>query len=115
MLLKQSKGFVLTFANQTGASYTGRPFQDWLEQPEQIIADAEVSVFAHVSELFAHSGTSKWQYKTAEWLVIYILTEAAVVPHNIRQARASASLLTAYQQISRELVNSTSLFVNASN
>lgn len=86
--------------------YLGQPFQDWLEQPDQFMEDADVSVLAHVAENFVSSGTSKWHYPTVEWLVVYILTEAAVVPHNIRQGRNSTSLLTAYQDIARELVSS---------
>lgn len=100
------QGFVLTFANQTGVDYLGQPFRDWLDQPEQFMDDSDVSVLAHIAENFVASGTSKWQYPTVEWLVVYILTEAAVVPHNIRQGRNSTSLLTAYQDIARELVGS---------
>lgn len=98
-------GFVLTFANQTGVDYLGQPFRDWLEQPEQFMSDSDVSVLAHIAENFVSSGTSRWHYPTVEWLVVYILTEAAVVPHNIRQGRNSTSLLTAYQDIARELVS----------
>ena len=98
-------GFVLTFANQTGVDYLGQPFQDWLNQPESFMADSDVSVLAHIAESFMHSGTSRWHYPTVEWLVVYILTEAAVVPHNIRQGRNSTSLLTAYQDLAREMVS----------
>ena len=62
-----------------------------------------MSVLAHIAENFVAGGTSRWHYPTVEWLVVYILTEAAVVPHNIRQGRNSTSLLTAYQDIAREL------------
>lgn len=72
--------------------------------------DSDVSVLAHIAENFVASGTSKWHYPTVEWLVIYILTEAAVVPHNIRQGRNSTSLLTAYQDIARDLVSPPLLF-----
>ena len=98
-------GFVLTFSNQTGVDYLGQPFRDWLEQPDQFMADSDVSVLAHTAENFVASGTSRWHYPTVEWLVVYILTEAAVVPHNIRQGRNSTSLLTAYQDLARELVS----------
>ena len=103
-------GFVLTFSNQTGVDYLGQPFRDWLEQPDQFMADSDVSVLAHTAENFVASGTSRWHYPTVEWLVVYILTEAAVVPHNIRQGRNSTSLLTAYQDLARELVSSFRLF-----
>lgn len=69
------------------------------------MADSDVSVLAHIAESFMHSGTSRWHYPTVEWLVVYILTEAAVVPHNIRQGRNSTSLLTAYQDLAREMVS----------
>lgn len=89
--------------------YLGQPFRDWLEQPDQFMEDADVSVLAHIAENFVATGTSKWQFPTVEWLVVYILTEAAVVPHNIRQGRNSTSLLTAYQDIARELVSPSPL------
>ena len=75
--------------------------------------DSDVSVLAHIAENFVASGTSKWHYPTVEWLVIYILTEAAVVPHNIRQGRNSTSLLTAYQDIARDLVSSPTALLSS--
>lgn len=102
-------GFILTFSNQTGVDYLGQPFRKWLDQPDSFMTDSDVSVLAHIAESLTHSGTSRWHYPTVEWLVVYILTEAAVVPHNIRQGRNSTSLLTAYQDLARDMVSFPSM------
>ncbi|PKS07399.1 hypothetical protein jhhlp_006001 [Lomentospora prolificans] len=99
----RSDGYLLTFSNTTGIDYLGKPFREWLDQPDQFMHDSEVSILAHVAENFTASGTSRWHYPTVEWLIVYLMTEAATVPHNIRQGRNSISLLTAYQDIAREL------------
>ena len=99
----------MTFSNTTGIDYLGKPFREWLDQPDQFMHDSEVSILAHVAENFTASGTSRWHYPTVEWLIVYLMTEAATVPHNIRQGRNSISLLTAYQDIARELVSKPSL------
>jgi hypothetical protein len=102
---QRSDGYMLSFANQTGVDYLGKPFQEWLDLPEGSLANPDTSCLAHVAECFRDSGVSRWHRKTAEWLVIYVLTEAAITPHGFRQGMTSVPLLTAYQELARDLVS----------
>ncbi|CAI4215690.1 unnamed protein product [Parascedosporium putredinis] len=73
----RSDGYLLTFSNSTGVDYLGKPFREWLDQPDQFMHDSEISILAHVAENFIASGTSRWHYPTVEWLIVYLMTEAA--------------------------------------
>jgi hypothetical protein len=63
----------------------------------------DASYLAHTAETFLESGTKKWHRKTVEWLVVYLMTEAAGTPHNIRHGRSSITLLNGYHEIAQDL------------
>ncbi len=85
--------------------YLGKHFDDCLNQATHLLLhNPEVNAVAHVAEAFMRTGTQNWRWKTVEWLMVYMLTEAAVTPHNIRQGRASVSLLMAYDGLAPILV-----------
>ena len=106
---QRSDGYMLSFADQSGVDYLGKPFREWLDLPDACMENPDTSCLAHVAECFLDSGVSRWHRKTVEWLIVYILTEAAVTPHNIRQGRNSISLLTAYQDLAKQLVSCSGL------
>lgn len=62
-------------------------------------------MFGHTFEAFLDSGTSAWGRRTAEWFIIYLFTEAAVTPHNIRHGCNAVSFLQGFAAISKELVS----------
>lgn len=68
----------------------------------------DISVLGFLSQRFADTGTRNWPEKTVEWFLVYLLTEFAVAPHNIRQGRNAMSLTFAYQQIVDNLVSRNS-------
>jgi len=98
-------GFLLTFSPQTGLDYIGRDFQDSLADPLGLIYNPKASVIAHCAEMFKSSGTSTWHRPTVEWLMVYVLTEAAVTPHTIRDGYGSMTVLNAYHEQALELVS----------
>jgi hypothetical protein len=84
----------------------GENFHDCLKgSPESLISDPEASVIGHAFEAFADSGTSHWGHATAEWFIIYLLTEAAVTPHTIRHGNTTLSYLQGFVAIAKELVS----------
>ncbi|KYK54097.1 hypothetical protein DCS_06053 [Drechmeria coniospora] len=97
-------GFLLTFSNQSGVDYLGDDFKNHLaSRLELVLQDPEASVLGHTMKTFLNGGTSRWGRRTVEWLIVYLFTEAAVAPHNIRHGRIAISYLQAYSNIAKEL------------
>ncbi|ODA77593.1 hypothetical protein RJ55_07222 [Drechmeria coniospora] len=100
----RSDGFLLTFSNQSGVDYLGDDFKNHLaSRLELVLQDPEASVLGHTMKTFLNGGTSRWGRRTVEWLIVYLFTEAAVAPHNIRHGRIAISYLQAYSNIAKEL------------
>src|SRR6187551_1240546 len=62
------------------------------------------SAVAQVFLEFSESGTRTWYRKNVEWFLVYLITEVAATPHNIRQGYSVPSLMDAYDAIVHELV-----------
>jgi hypothetical protein len=63
---------------------------------------------------FESKGTStpgQWHMATVEWLLVHIITEVGVTPHNFRAGRNMGGIMEAYQEILRELVGMLSIFM----
>lgn len=73
---------------------------------QETFASATAQVFLEFSE----TGTQTWFRKTVEWFLVYLITEVAVTPHNIRQGYSVPSLMDAYDSIVHELVCSLLAF-----
>ncbi|KAJ2988060.1 hypothetical protein NUW58_g4175 [Xylaria curta] len=104
----RSDGFLLTFANTPGIDYLAKDFEQLIKHPGyDMIYHHDASVIAHSMHAFQHSGTRRWKLKCNEhaavWLIVYLFTEAAVTPHNIRGGRSAIELLDAYMEIMRSL------------
>ncbi|KAI0876467.1 hypothetical protein GGS24DRAFT_498897 [Hypoxylon argillaceum] len=101
----RADGFLLTFANTSGIDYLTKDFEMLTEHPGyDMLYHHDASVIAHTMHAFQHSGTRDWKcnYKerVAVWLIVYLFTEAAVTPHNIRGGRNAAEILDAYMEAS---------------
>ncbi|KAK5624880.1 hypothetical protein RRF57_000596 [Xylaria bambusicola] len=102
--LIMSLGFVLTFANTSGIDYLTRDFEQLIESPGyDMLYHHDVSVLAHAMHAFKYSGTKRWKRKckdsAAVWLIVYLITEAAVTPNNIRGGRSAIEILDAYMDV----------------
>jgi Mg2+ and Co2+ transporter CorA len=56
-------------------------------------------------KLFESNGTStpgQWHMATVEWLLVHLLTEVGVTPHNFSTGRNMGAMMEAYQDILRE-------------
>lgn len=65
----------------------------------------DASVMGLLFKLFQKTGSSTWHRRTVDWLLVYIMTEVAVTPHNIRQGRSAISLMSSYQSVVQALVS----------
>jgi hypothetical protein len=80
-------------------------FSEYIDNPTDCIFDNEdASALGFMLQLFEGSGTATWHRKTVEWFLVYLITELAVTPHNIRQGCNAVSILNAYQGIVQGLV-----------
>ncbi|KAI0456669.1 hypothetical protein F5B21DRAFT_502274 [Xylaria acuta] len=104
----RADGFLLTFANTSGIDYLTKEFEKLTEYPGfDMLYHQDASVIAHTMHAFQHSGTKRWKRACIEhdpvWLAVYLFTEAAVTPHNIRGGRSAIEILDAYMEIMRSL------------
>lgn len=104
-LIIKFAGFLLTFANTSGIDYLTKDFEMLTEHPGyDMLYHHDASVIAHTMHAFQHSGTRDWKCnckeRVAVWLIVYLFTEAAVTPHNIRGGRNAAEILDAYMEAS---------------
>lgn len=88
-----------------GVDYLNTNLPDYLnmsrdELREETFASATAQIFLEFSE----TGTQTWFRKNVEWFLVYLITEVAATPHNIRQGYSVPSLLDAYDSIVHELV-----------
>ncbi|KAI0424223.1 hypothetical protein F5Y09DRAFT_324992 [Xylaria sp. FL1042] len=104
----RADGFLLTFANTSGIDYLTKDFEKLTEFPGyDMLYHQDASVIAHTMHAFQHSGTKRWKRtcndNAAVWLIVYLFTEAAVTPHNIRGGRSAIEILDAYMEIMKSL------------
>ncbi|KAI1820000.1 hypothetical protein F4861DRAFT_543366 [Xylaria intraflava] len=107
-VFNRADGFVLTFANTCGIDYLTRDFKTLIKSPGyDMLYHRDASVIAHTMHAFKHSGTKRWKRACDEndavWLIVYLITEAAVTPHNIRGGRSATDILDAYMEVMQSL------------
>jgi hypothetical protein len=97
-----------------GVHHLGENFRDCMDSsPEMIMTDPDASIFGHTFETFKSTGTIKWGYKTAEWFLIYLFTEAAVVPNHLRHGCITPSYLQGFVALAKDLVSAHLLHLKA--
>ncbi|KAI0466850.1 hypothetical protein F4859DRAFT_496136 [Xylaria cf. heliscus] len=104
----RADGFLLTFGNTSGIEYLTKDFENLMENVGyDMLYHRDASVIAHTMHAFQHSGMKRWKRTCNEhaavWLIVYLFTEAAVTPHNIRGGRSAIEILDAYMDIMRSL------------
>lgn len=104
--LTNDPGYLLTFSQIPGVDYLDRELKEHLkEPPDLLLTNDDASGVAHVAQAFIETGTDSWHRKSVEWLLVYIMTEMAVTPHNIRKGRQGLSIMGAYRVIAQDLVS----------
>ncbi|KAJ9604419.1 hypothetical protein H2200_011255 [Cladophialophora chaetospira] len=100
----RNDGFLLTMSPATGVDYLNANFPHYLELSQKDLSgDNFASATAEVFREFSITGTQTWARKTVEWFLVYLITEVAVTPHNIRQGYSVPSLMDAYDAIVHDL------------
>ena len=88
-----------------GVDYLNTKLPDYLEMPrEDLCQEQFASTIAQIFLEYSETGTQTWFRKTVEWFLVYLITEVATTPHNIRQGYSVPSLMDAYDTIVHELV-----------
>lgn len=88
-----------------GVDYLDKKFSEYLKLPPECLFDYDAaSVVANISHTFSETGTSSWHKKTVEWFLVYLMTEIAAAPNNVRQGRNAPTVENAYQAIVQDLV-----------
>lgn len=102
-----NNGFLLTMSAAKGVDYLDSRLEEYLcEPPDSIINNHHASAVGHVMKHFESKGTStrgQWHMATVEWLLVHIITEVGVTPHNFREGRNIGGLMEGYEEILREL------------
>ncbi|KEZ45401.1 hypothetical protein SAPIO_CDS1691 [Scedosporium apiospermum] len=97
-------GMLLTMGPPCGVDYLDKDFNTYLgHSKSRREENEEASVYAFLYKRFEKSGTTDWPEKTVEWFLIYLITEIAAAPHNIRQGRSLTRLTVAYKQVVEKL------------
>ncbi|KAB5566742.1 hypothetical protein GE09DRAFT_745718 [Coniochaeta sp. 2T2.1] len=100
----RSDGFLLTMSPAAGVDYLNANLPLYLDMsPEELCQESFASATAQIFLEFSETGTRTWFRKTVEWFLVYLITEVAVTPHNIRQGYSVPSLMDAYDSIVHEL------------
>lgn len=95
-----------------GVDYLNNNFPQYLQMSrEELCQEHIASALAQVFLEFSGTGTRSWYRKTVEWFLVYLITEVAVTPHNIRQGYSVPSLMDAYDAIVHELVGNAPFLV----
>ena len=101
-------GFLLTMSAAKGVEYLDSRLEEYLcESPDSLITNPDTSAVGHVMKLFESNGTStpgQWHMATVEWLLVHLITEVGVTPHNFSTGRNMGAMMEAYQDILREFV-----------
>ncbi|KAI9774155.1 MAG: hypothetical protein M1840_005248 [Geoglossum simile] len=93
-------GYLLTLSAAAGVDFLDVNFSKYIDNPIDCVFDNEdASALGLMLQLFEGSGTATWHRKTVEWFLVYLITELAVTPHNIRQGCNAVSILNAYQSV----------------
>ncbi|KAN0076587.1 hypothetical protein V8E54_006729 [Elaphomyces granulatus] len=102
-----NKGVLLTMSAAKGVDYLDSRLEEYLCKPLDWITDKHhASAIDHVMKHFESKGTStrgQWHMATVEWLLVHIITEVGVTPHNFREGRNIGGIMEAYEDILREL------------
>lgn len=64
----------------------------------------DLSVVGYIFQEFEFSGTSRWQYKTVEWLIVFLMTEISCTPHSMRSGYSIAAILDVYDTHINKLI-----------
>lgn len=65
----------------------------------------DASALGFLFKIFQKTGSRTWHRRTVEWLLVYIATEIAATPHNIRGGRNAVSVMSTYQAVVCNLVS----------
>lgn len=74
------------------------------EKQKMWLEDDDLFVVAQAFSHFKEQGVKFWSKKTAEWLVVFLITEVASTPNAIRSGYSAPSILDAYDAIVHGLV-----------
>ncbi|KAG9236267.1 hypothetical protein BJ875DRAFT_372475 [Amylocarpus encephaloides] len=94
----RADGFLLTQSPSSGIDFLNTRFSErLLDTPEVLIRDPDVSAIAHIFDTL-QDGTNTWPSKSVEWLLVYIITEVSMTPHNIREGFSVPSIIESYEK-----------------
>ena len=100
----RSDGFLLSLSPMAGINYLDKNFKRHLSEPLDALFDNDdASAVGHVFQAFAEQGTKTWHRKTVEWLLVYLITEVGVTPHNFRQGGNAPAFESAYSSVIQDL------------
>lgn len=104
----QRTDILLTMSEGQGLDYPNRNLSMHLQKPSETIEqDPELSVIGHVMHKFADTGVRDWSTSSAEWLLVYLLTELAATPYSLGYSAWSGSISVqmAFRRILQTLVS----------
>ena len=93
-------GFVLTMSAMRGVNYLDKKLPEYLmEPPECLFENSDASVLSQVWRVFSETGTKSWRDASAEWFLVYLMTELVCTPHQMAQGSNAPTIQAAYQMI----------------
>lgn len=89
----------------SGVDLLHRDFREHIQQTlEARLKDPDASVIGSQMSALQERGASEWYQHTVEYFLVFLVTEIGITPHNHLSGHSAASLLSALQSISRDLV-----------
>lgn len=99
-------GFLLTTSPTVGLNYLDRYFARYVE----VLSHAETvhqdhSALENIRRRWELDGTASWEIKSVHWLMVLLVIELEVAPHNHRLWKNVPDIQNAYLPIVRDLVS----------
>ena len=103
-------GFLLTTSPAVGLNYLDKEFYENIEIPPNVHAvHSDYSALENIRRKWSVDGTTSWPMKSVHWLMVSLIIELEVTPHNDRTKKAVPDIQYAYLPIVRDLVSKSPL------
>ncbi len=103
-------GFLLTTSPAVGLNYLDKAFYENIEIPPNVHAvHSDYSALENIRRKWSVDGTTSWPKKPVHWLMVSLIIELEVTPHNDRIKKKVPDIQNAYLPIVRDLVSKSPL------
>lgn len=99
-------GFLLTTSPILGLNYVDTRFDEYIKL--ELVTQTAHRIYSALEEIrrrWEIQGTTHWPHKSVHWLMISLVIELEVTPHNHRSRKHVPDIQNAYLPVVRDLVS----------